>query len=114
MLVEGDTANFATLGGVPLSVKLSFYLGAAVFLGTVIWTVVTTPEATEVEPLPVGEDGMVKQIWDAVRTMPPMMRRLMKCSHGHMDNSSMENNDPKLMGMGCNVHQLQEPRPCMP
>lgn len=76
ILVEGDTANFATLGGVPLSVKLSFYLGAAVFLGTVIWTVVTTPESTDVEPLPISEDGMVQQIWEAVVTMPPMMRHL--------------------------------------
>ncbi|YAI81784.1 MAG: MFS transporter [cyanobacterium endosymbiont of Rhopalodia sterrenbergii] len=30
--------------GVPCSVKLSFYIGAAVFLSTVIWTVVTTSE----------------------------------------------------------------------
>jgi maltose/moltooligosaccharide transporter len=28
----------------PLTVELSFYIGAVLFLGTVIWTVVTTPE----------------------------------------------------------------------
>lgn len=30
--------------GVPFSVKSSFYIGAAVFLGTVLWTVLTTSE----------------------------------------------------------------------
>lgn len=30
--------------GVPFSVKLSFYIGAVVFLGTVVWKVVTTSE----------------------------------------------------------------------
>ncbi|MEL4897595.1 MFS transporter [Crocosphaera sp. Alani8] len=30
--------------GVPFSVKLSFYIGAAVFLSTVLWTVITTEE----------------------------------------------------------------------
>jgi len=75
-LAEMDTANLVSLGRVPLSIKLSFYLGAAVFLGTVIWTVVTTPESTNIKPLPVSEDGMVKQIWGAIATMPPTMRQL--------------------------------------
>ncbi len=30
---------------VPLTVKWAFYLGAAVFLGSVLWTILTTPEA---------------------------------------------------------------------
>lgn len=75
-LAELDTVNLVSVSRVPLSIKLSFYLGAAVFLGTVIWTVVTTPESTDAEPLPVSEDGMVEQIWDAIATMPPIMRQL--------------------------------------
>lgn len=71
-----DLDPIAPTGNIPLSIKLSFYLGAAVFLGTVIWTVVTTPESTEVSPVPVSEDGMVQQIWNAVVTMPPTMRQL--------------------------------------
>lgn len=61
---------------VPLSVKLSFYLGAAVFLGTVLLTVVTTPESLETSTAPVSEDSMMQQIWQAVVTMPPIMRQL--------------------------------------
>ncbi len=62
--------------GVPPSIKLSFYLGAAVFLGTVIWTVITTPESQDIEPPSVSEDSMVHQIWSAIATMPPTMRQL--------------------------------------
>ncbi|EKV02077.1 MFS transporter [Leptolyngbya sp. PCC 7375] len=71
---ELDTAVMA--GHIPLSIKLSFYLGAAVFLGSVVWTVLTTPESNDIKPSSVSEDGMVKQIWDAIATMPPTMRHL--------------------------------------
>ncbi|MBE9065114.1 MFS transporter [Leptolyngbya cf. ectocarpi LEGE 11479] len=71
-----ETDSLIAMGGVPLSIKLSFYLGAAVFLGTVIWTVITTPEPADSEPLPVSDEGMVRQIWDAIATMPPIMRHL--------------------------------------
>ena len=62
--------------GVPASVKLSFYVGAAVFLGTVVWTVVTTSESEDSRLAPTAQEGMVQQIWEAVATMPPTMRQL--------------------------------------
>ncbi|MEM7064983.1 MAG: MFS transporter [Cyanobacteria bacterium P01_B01_bin.77] len=64
------------MGGVPLSIQLSFYVGAAVFLGTVMWTVVTTPEPAASKPLPLSDHGMVRQIWDAIATMPAIMQHL--------------------------------------
>jgi maltose/moltooligosaccharide transporter len=39
-----DVSNVAGPGEVPLSVKLAFYLGAAAFLGAVLWTVFSTRE----------------------------------------------------------------------
>ncbi|MGA8205795.1 MAG: MFS transporter [Woeseiaceae bacterium] len=39
-----DISNTAPPGHVPESVKLSFYLGGAVFLLAVLWTVIRTPE----------------------------------------------------------------------
>ncbi|MBT9316532.1 MFS transporter [Leptothoe spongobia] len=75
-LGELDLVTLAPTGSIPSSIKLSFYLGAAVFLGTVIWTVVTTPESTEIAPASVSEDGMVQEIWTAIATMPPTMRQL--------------------------------------
>ncbi|NEQ51056.1 MAG: SLC45 family MFS transporter [Leptolyngbya sp. SIO3F4] len=75
-LGELSSAPLTPAGNIPPSIKLSFYLGAAVFLGTVIWTVVTTPESTKVTPSTVSEDGMVQQIWNAIANMPPTMRQL--------------------------------------
>ena len=42
-------ANTAPEGQIPLSVKLSFYIGGAVFLFSVLWTVFTTKEYTPEE-----------------------------------------------------------------
>ncbi|MEM9805362.1 MAG: MFS transporter [Cyanobacteria bacterium P01_D01_bin.56] len=69
--------EFEQSGYVPTSIKLAFYLGAAIFLSTVVWTVVTTPETppTVVLASPPN-DSMVQQIWGAIATMPPMMRQL--------------------------------------
>jgi maltose/moltooligosaccharide transporter len=39
-----DVSNVAAPGELPQSVKLSFYLGAAAFLGAVLWTVIRTRE----------------------------------------------------------------------
>ncbi|MGI8935196.1 MAG: MFS transporter [Phormidesmis sp.] len=63
---------------IPQSVKISFYIGAAAFLGAVLWTVVSASKPffppDEVETL---EDGnLVADIWQAMRTMPPLMRQL--------------------------------------
>ncbi|MEM1256094.1 MAG: MFS transporter [Cyanobacteria bacterium P01_H01_bin.21] len=74
--IAGPPSLDTGLDHVPFSIKLSFYIGAAVFLGTVVWTMVTTPEAQDIELSPTAQDGMVQQIWDAIATMPPTMRHL--------------------------------------
>lgn len=70
--------------GVPLAVRLSFYIGAACFLGTVLWTVLTTEErpprdmeafkAQQERRLGVG--ATLREIYVAFRQMPPTMRQL--------------------------------------
>lgn len=42
----GGVSNTAAAGVVPDSVIYAFYLGAVIFVGTVLWTVFTTPEYT--------------------------------------------------------------------
>ncbi len=63
---------------IPQSVKISFYIGAAAFLGAVLWTVVAASKPffppDEVETLEEG--SLVADIWQAIRTMPPLMRQL--------------------------------------
>jgi maltose/moltooligosaccharide transporter len=66
-------------GVIPASVKLSFDIGAAVFLGAVLWTIFTTKEYPPEEPVAPHRGGLVSQareIAAAVAAMPATMRRL--------------------------------------
>jgi maltose/moltooligosaccharide transporter len=70
--------------GIPWNVKLSFYVGAAAFLGAVLWTIVSTREQppAEMEAFrrmkreKAGLRAGLRDIVDCVRSMPPTMRRL--------------------------------------
>ncbi|MEM9908201.1 MAG: MFS transporter [Cyanobacteria bacterium P01_D01_bin.44] len=74
------------IGGiVPFSVKLSFYIGAGVFLGAVLWTIISTPEpepppqkqAPESQFAPDPEIvSAFSAIGTAIKEMPPTMRQL--------------------------------------
>src|SRR5688572_7198458 len=79
MGVEGSTAS-----GIPLSVKYSFQVGAAVFLFAVLWTVVTTTEFPPEDPAAFdrarrGRSGLTAlfdEIGTAIREMPATMKQL--------------------------------------
>jgi maltose/moltooligosaccharide transporter len=63
--------------GIPTTVKLSFYLGSAVFLAAVLWTVVTTREyPPEARPAPVRGVSMAREILGSIAAMPRVMRQL--------------------------------------
>lgn len=71
-------------GTIPLTVRVSFYVGAAAFLIAVLWTIVTTkeypPEDMETfrraKQASKGLGHNVREIAHAVRVMPLAMRRL--------------------------------------
>ncbi len=71
---------------IPLTVEYSFYLGAILFLGTVIWTVVTTPEypPADLDKFEVlkqergGITSSIRESWYALKQMPPIMSQLAK------------------------------------
>jgi len=71
-------------GGIPTSVRLSFYVGAAAFLGAVLWTVFSTrehpPEDMEAfrrhQQERRGPASAAAEIFDAIRGMPATMRQL--------------------------------------
>jgi maltose/moltooligosaccharide transporter len=83
---------FTNVGGVasepghaiPLTVKLSFYVGAAAFLGAVVWTIVSTkeypPEDMEAfrraRAQRTGLRGTAREIAEAIAEMPAAMRQL--------------------------------------
>ncbi len=66
---------------IPATVKFSFYLGAVVYLVTIIWTAVTTPEKPpeNLDSLP-GEKGKVinsiRETWELLVNMPSTMQQL--------------------------------------
>jgi maltose/moltooligosaccharide transporter len=79
MGVEGATAS-----GVPLTVKYSFQVGAAVFLLAVLWTVFTTTEFPPEDPAAFerakqgrrGIGGLLSDIGSSLGKMPPTMKQL--------------------------------------
>jgi maltose/moltooligosaccharide transporter len=71
-------------GTIPMTVKLSFYVGAAAFFGAVIYTILTTPEKPP-EDLSTFEHEIartkgighgIREILSAIRAMPETMRQL--------------------------------------
>jgi maltose/moltooligosaccharide transporter len=66
--------------GIPRIVRLSFWIGAAAFLGAVLLTVTTTreypPSAHEAARLAHAKRFDVREIVDALRSMPTTMRQL--------------------------------------
>ena len=79
-----NTSN--SLHKIPLTVEFSFYIGAALFLGTVLWTVVTTPEypppnLEKFERLQEKRGGItssIRESWYAFKNMPSTMSQLAK------------------------------------
>ena len=81
--VSGSSAQ-----GIPITVRLSFYIGSAAFLGAVLWTILTTkeypPENLEQfladkarsKPLLARTSDSLRQISQAIAEMPPTMRQL--------------------------------------
>lgn len=71
-------------GEIPLTVKVSFYIGAAVFLSTVLWTVLTTEERPpkdmeafrKQQDRRLGIGSTLREISTAIRDMPLTMRQL--------------------------------------
>ena len=65
---------------IPVTVRISFYLGAAAFFGAVMWTIASTreypPPPGRVEPAKRGLGTHAAEIFDAIREMPLTMRQL--------------------------------------
>ncbi len=72
-------------GGIPQNIMWSFYIGAAVFLGAVLYTVFKSKEYPPSDPdwkeslrkeKSAASGGLVKEIFSAVTNMPDQMKRL--------------------------------------
>jgi maltose/moltooligosaccharide transporter len=71
-------------GSIPVSVRLSFYIGAAAFFGTVMWTIVSTkeyppPDLEAFRRMKAEKRGLaanVKEILESIAGTPRTMRQL--------------------------------------
>ena len=79
-----NTSN--ALRKIPLTIEVSFYIGAILFLGTVLWTVVTTAEyppenLVKFEQLQATRGGItssIKETWQTLGNLPVKMQQLAK------------------------------------
>ncbi len=76
LLVRAGVADTAAPHTIPESVRLSFTLGAAVFLACVLWTVLTTREYPPDPHAPPAPHSAAGDIVNAIRHMPRTMRQL--------------------------------------
>jgi len=81
--VFGMTQHASISNGIPTIVKISFWVGAIVFLGTILWTVFTTKELPPkeiVDKLVLKKDesdsSIFKEILNDIVNMPVRMRKL--------------------------------------
>jgi maltose/moltooligosaccharide transporter len=76
--------NPADARGIPATVRLSFYIGAAAFLGAVLWTIISTKEyppddLDDFRRQKTGNRGLVanaQAIFSSIAGMPTTMRQL--------------------------------------
>lgn len=75
-----NVSNTANIGQVPDNVAYSFYIGAAFFLGTILWTIITTKEysPSEMKELGIAHDANEKElgILEGIKSMPKAMKDL--------------------------------------
>jgi len=84
LILSGMGVSGSTASGIPHTVRWSFQIGAAVFLLTVLWTVVTTSEHPPEDPEAferarresAGIGTMLRDVVAAIREMPATMRQL--------------------------------------
>ncbi len=67
-------------GAIPISVRFSFYMGAAAFFGAVMWTILRTreypPEGGEPKRQSAGLAANAREILDSIAETPATMRQL--------------------------------------
>jgi maltose/moltooligosaccharide transporter len=83
ILVGLGLSQTGTGDGIPEFVLVSFWIGAALSIGTILWSILRVPELplTDIErarinALPKSVGSTFREIWDAIKEMPKPMRTM--------------------------------------
>jgi maltose/moltooligosaccharide transporter len=81
VVLFGLSRDATSSGGIPTFTLISFWIGAALSLGTILWSVtrvpelpLTSPEQARIDALPKTAGATLTEIKDAIRDMPGAMR----------------------------------------
>ncbi|MFN3749205.1 MAG: MFS transporter [Sphingorhabdus sp.] len=79
----GLSRDATSTGNIPTFTLVSFWIGAALSIGTILWSILRVPELplSEVEKERIGAmpktiGATLREIWDAMRDMPNAMRAM--------------------------------------
>lgn len=83
LVAFGMSVDATNARGIPVITVWAFIIGAFFSIGTILWTVRTTPELplapserARIAGLPRGLGPALREVWAAMREMPPAMRQL--------------------------------------
>lgn len=83
LVMLGMDRDWVDPHGIPYTVRVVFWFGAALSLGTILWSVLRVPELplnpaeqARIDAAPKGIGAAVTEVAEAIRDMPPAMRKL--------------------------------------
>ncbi len=83
LVAFGMNRDWVDPNGIPYTVRVVFWMGAALSLGTILWSVrrvpelpLTAAEQARIAAQPRGLGAALREIGAAIRAMPPAMRKL--------------------------------------
>jgi maltose/moltooligosaccharide transporter len=81
IMLFGLSRDATSAGNIPTFTLVSFWIGAALSLGTILWSIMRVPELplsqaekTRIDALPKTFGATMSEIWEAIRDMPNAMR----------------------------------------
>jgi maltose/moltooligosaccharide transporter len=83
VVLFGLSRDATSAGNIPTFTLVSFWIGAALSIGTILWSVLRVPELplsdaekSRIDAMPKTFGATMTEIWDAIRAMPTAMRSM--------------------------------------
>jgi maltose/moltooligosaccharide transporter len=83
VVLFGLSRDATSAGNIPTFTLVSFWIGAVLSIGTILWSVLRVPELplsdaekSRIDAMPKTFGATMTEIWDAIRAMPTAMRSM--------------------------------------